>query len=87
MLSGFCHSPAHDDPEGSHTRCRGGNKANPGKEFQPCPCHCHLGEEYDCGNCGRPLREAPLWENEDDPDEMVYVHIDKTGRAVGVECA
>lgn len=87
MMSGFCATPQTVNPEESHARCRGGNRANPAREFQPCPCPCHLGEEFECGNCGRDLREAPLWINDDAPDEMVYVHIDKDGRALGEECA
>lgn len=88
MMSGWCRTPSNTDGVDSHTRCRGGNYANPAKEFQPCPCGCHLAEEYECGNCGRPLREAPLWPNEDEPGETVYVHIDpKTGEAIGEMCA
>lgn len=90
QMSGWCGTPSTSDPEESHARCArkgGGNTANPFKEFQPCPCECHLGETYDCGNCGRPLREAPLWPNEDEPGEMVYTHIDKkTGQALGEVC-
>lgn len=103
LMSGHCNFPAtHVDgePAGnlSHERCAmlgAGNKANPTKEFAPCPCRCHLGtDEYVCENCNRPLREAPMWPNafaegdEDaDPDEMVYVHIEPaTGRAIGEEC-
>lgn len=108
MMSGYCAFPASErsvkgvvhevGPSHSHDRCAtlgAGSMANPDKEFSPCPCGCHLGtDEYECGNCGRPLREAPRWPNdfangdEDaDPDEMVYVHIDPaTGRAIGEEC-
>lgn len=91
LMSGHCLNPQTEQPHLSHERCQaqgGGNRANPEKEFQPCPCACHLGEEYECGNCGRPLREALLWPNEDEPGEMVYVHVDvKTGRAIGEICA
>lgn len=89
MLSGHCHTPTTLNPFQSHERCErqgAGNAANPDKEFQPCPCECHLGETFECGNCGRPLREAPMWPNEDEPGEMVYVHIDREGRAIGEVC-
>lgn len=90
-LSGWCGTPQTEHPEKSHERCHmlgGGNRARPSKEFRPCPCKCHLGEdEFECGNCGRPLREAPLWPNEDEPGEMVYTHINpRTGHAIGEEC-
>lgn len=87
MMSGFCNSPSREKPERSHERCRGGNRANPGKEFQPCPCSCHLGEEYECGGCGRMIREAPMWEDDEYPDDPVYVHIDKSGNATTINCA
>jgi len=95
MMCGHCAYPATHtaegeplEPEFSHARCTGGNTANPAREFQPCPCPCNLGEtEYECGNCKKPLREALYWPNEDEPGEMVYVHIDPaTGRAIGEEC-
>lgn len=95
LMCGHCAFPATHTTEGepldesvSHGRCVGGNTANPDGEFQPCPCPCNLGdEEYECGNCGRPLREALYWPNEDEPGEPVYVHIDSvTGRAIGEEC-
>lgn len=97
LMSGHCSFPATHLPGGepagnhSHKRCEdmgAGSAANPDREFAPCPCRCHLGtDEFECGNCGRPLREAPMWPNEDDPDEMVYVHIElATGRAIGEEC-
>ena len=103
MMSGHCAFPAthvNGEPAGnlSHERRQtmgAGSASNPDREFAPCPCGCHLGtDEYECGNCGRPLREAPMWPNEyaegiegADPDEMVYVHIDPAdGRAIGEEC-
>lgn len=87
LLLGHCNYPSFSNGIHSHDRCQGGNTANPDGEFQPCPCPCHLGEEYECGNCGKPLREAPLWPNEDEPGEMVYTHVDpKTGRALGELC-
>lgn len=84
MMSGFCATPATDDPESSHLRCRGGNTANPAKEFQPCPdaCHYRTRPHFDC-ECGGILVETP-WANEDpeDVDENgnlypVYVHVDE----------
>jgi hypothetical protein len=98
MMSGHCAYPSTHDANHnplpasySHDRCQAmgaGNRANPDGEFAPCPDSCHLGtDEYECGNCGGPLREAPMWPNEDEPGEMVYVHIDPTtGRAIGEEC-
>ena len=84
-MSGFCQFPQTSDPAASHARCPGGNTARPTREFQPCPCTCHLGEEFECGNCGSELREAPMWENEDEPGEMVYVHV-IDGAVTGEEC-
>jgi hypothetical protein len=89
LMSGFC---AHPHSDAAHYRCPGYNIANPDKEYQGCPCACHLGEEYECENCGGALREAPLmrplWAiDPDDPDEMVYTHIAASdGRALGEEC-
>lgn len=88
-MSGHCAHPATDTPQKSHERCPGGNRANPGKEFSPCPCPCHLGaDEFECAGCGRPLRIALRWPQEDPetPDDPVYTHIDKEGRALGEEC-
>lgn len=48
IISGFCASPATDDPAASHQRCAdkgAGSRANPGKVFHPCPCPCHLAHE------------------------------------------
>lgn len=86
-MSGHCAFPETDNPERSHARCPGYSRANPKKEFQPCPCPCHYGEEFDC-ECGGLLREAPLWPNEEEePGEMVYTHVDpRSGRATGEEC-
>lgn len=94
QMSGWCGNPSETDGVSSHTRCTGGNRANPAKEFQPCPCSCHLGDEtYECANCPGWLAEAPVWEN-DDPDDVdengdpnpVYVHVDENFRAIGREC-
>jgi hypothetical protein len=91
MISGHCATPQTDNPEESHERCHkngGGNRANPFRQFSPCPCPCHYPEErYECGNCGGMLAEAPLWPQTDGTDDPVYTHMDaKTGRAIGEEC-
>lgn len=87
LMSGHCAFPsASVGGETSHDRCRGSNRANPQKEFQPCPCPCHYGEEYECGSCEQPIREAPLWPLDEDGD-MRYTHIDRTGRAIGEDCS
>lgn len=97
LMSGHCNFPATHlsggRPAGqhSHERCQAmgaGTKANPDKEWQPCPCGCHLDStEYVCENCGRPLRQAPMWPNEDEPGEPVFVHVEvSTGRAIGEVC-
>lgn len=93
QMSGWCGTPATDNPEESHARCRGGNTANPGKEFQPCPCRCHYVdlEQFDC-ECGGLLVET-AWTNEDPEDvddegnpEPVYVHIAHDGTLIGQMC-
>ena len=91
QMSGWCSTVSIlNDGTESHTRCTGGNRANPFREFQPCPCQCHYpDEEYEC-ECGGVLKEAPLWpqEDEDMEGEPVYTHIDpRTGRALGEECS
>jgi len=94
-MSGWCATPATDNPEASHARCRGGNTANPGKEFQPCPCRCHYKdlEQYECEECGGILVETS-WEN-DDPEDIdeetgelypVYVHVAHDGALIGQMC-
>ena len=85
MMSGHCMAPATNiaDP---HGKCKAGNRANPDKEWQPCPCECHLGETYECG-CGRLIREAPLWRDFEEDEDMIYVHVEDSGRAIGEECA
>lgn len=77
-MSGWCSTPSVTDGVDSHARCRAGNAANPDKEWAPCPCSCHLAEEYECA-CGRPISLAPMWNPE---GEETYVHINpKTGVA------
>lgn len=95
MMSGHCGHPATNAD--SHARCDrmgAGNRANPGKVFQPCPCPHHLKKKrFECG-CGGtlakakgPLREALAEAMAEDPDEDIYVHVSmKTGRMIGVYC-
>lgn len=84
LMSGHCAHPSSDGD--SHARCSGGQRANPRSIFQPCPCPCHLGEEYECGNCGRPVHEAALWPDDEDGD-VRYTHVEpQTGRAIGEVC-
>lgn len=87
MMSGHCAFPATANPARSHERCIGYNTYNPNKEVQPCPCTCHHGETYSCGNCGRPIVEMPALglDAEGDP---YYYHVDvKTGLATIADCA
>lgn len=86
LMSGHCNFPQTRDPEVSHARCKGGQRANPQRTYQPCGCDCHLGEEFECGGCGGVIREAPLWPLDSDGDAR-YTHIDpETGRATGEDC-
>lgn len=89
QLSGWCCTPQTVNPEESHARCQrmgGGNTARPSKEFQPCPCYCHLGEQYECGGCGLTIAEAPSLGLDEDGDTR-YVHIDHKGYMIAEECA
>ena len=94
IMSGHCAFPAtHNDKHQpisatlSHERCvlNGAGVVSPDGAWHPCPCACHLGEEFEC-ECGRVIREAlnmPLDEDGDEP----YAHIDpKDGRAVYTGC-
>lgn len=90
LMSGHCAHFSKNETTGetSHERCHrqgGGQRANPAKEFQPCPCPCHYGEAYECGGCGRTIVEAPLWPYDSDGD-MRYTHVDENGRAIGEDC-
>lgn len=90
MMSGWCNTPSTTDGVDSHTRCAGGNTANPAREFQPCPCPCHYPDErYEC-ECGGELVEAPHWplsdEDIEEGIEVLYTHVDHRGRALGEEC-
>lgn len=86
--SGHCSFPQTEDPTKSHERCAangGGSRANPKKVFNPCPCSCHYGEEYECGGCGRTIVECLAWPFDVDGD-MHYTHVDARGWATGEEC-
>jgi len=85
-ISGWCGNPSITDDVSSHSRCDGGNRANPAKEFAPCKCFCHYPEdEYEC-ECGGIIKEAPLWPLDEDGD-VRYTHIDPvTGMALGEDC-
>lgn len=101
LMSGHCashstHEELSEAQAASHQRCvnnGGGNRANPKREFQPCPCPYHYGtdadgnpaEVYECGGCGREIVEAWYWPLDDDGDPR-YTHIDETGRALGEDC-
>ncbi len=100
LMSGHCsaHDKQHTLSEqgaASHERCDrngGGNRANPAKEFQPCPCPHHYGtnpggeaEVFECGGCGKEIVEADYWPLDEDGD-VRYTHIDGTGRALGEDC-
>jgi hypothetical protein len=88
IWSGHCQFPETAHPEESHARCQrhgGGSNANPARVFHPCPCHCHLGDEFDCSVCGYLLREAPMLGPDEDGD-MQYVHVDEDGNLYSVEC-
>lgn len=100
LMSGHCASGGTDYTNASHERCQrngGYQRANPQKEFQPCPCPCHYGvgpdvlapelevEVYECGGCGREIIEAVFWPLDADGDPR-YTHIDGTGKALGEDC-
>lgn len=101
LMSGHCashigHADLSEAQAASHSRCvnnGGGNRANPQREFQPCPCAHHYNldadgnpaEVYECGGCGREIVEAWYWPLDED-GETRYTHIDGTGRALGEEC-
>lgn len=101
LMSGHCASHRTGDTLSeaqaiSHDRCvrnGAGQRANPAKEFQPCPCRFHYdtdesgepAEIYECGGCGREIVEAWYWPVDED-GETRYTHIDGTGRALGEEC-
>lgn len=96
LKSGHCSTAGHE-------RCQrngGFQRANPAKEFQPCPCWCHYPtddvEFYECGECGKIIIEATYWPLDEDEDPR-YTHLDivlndegeiigGTGEALGEEC-
>lgn len=72
----------------SHERCQrngGFQRANPLKEFQPCPCACHYGtvpdnitaEVYVCEGCEKVVVEAAYWPLDED-GETRFTHVDLT---------
>lgn len=103
LMSGHCAFMGRESENGraSHARCAGGQRANPEKTFQPCPCPCHFPEPddmelYECGSCGQVIIEAPRWPLDEDEDTR-YTHMDLilnddgevvggSGRALGEEC-
>lgn len=88
MMSGHCSFPQTAEPRLSHERCTrngAGSKANPRKEFFPCPCQCHFaGEQFQC-ECGDTLAVAPYLGLDDDGDDQ-YVHLDHQGRMTSMYC-
>jgi hypothetical protein len=106
LMSGHCSSMGRVSENGiaAHERCQrngGGQRANPQRIFQPCPCACHFPapedvELFECSECGGLIIEAPNWPL-DDHGDMRYTHVDwivnddgvivgGTGRALGEEC-
>lgn len=103
LMSGHCAFMGRESENGraAHARCAGGQRANPSKTFQPCPCPCHFPdpgemEFFECGACGQVIIEAPRWPKDEDED-VRYTHMDivlnddgepvgGTGRALGEEC-
>jgi hypothetical protein len=79
IMSGFCAFPAtHDSygrqmsPKESCEKCPS-YSVSPDGTMHPCPCLCHLGEQFEC-ECGAPIFEAlnlPLDEDGDEP----YAHL------------
>lgn len=87
LMSGFCNFPQTSDPDASHGRCAGGQRANPGRVPQPCPCPHHLSEErFDC-SCGGELA-IHTWLSESVYGEDTYVHVHpRTGRMTSEYCS
>lgn len=81
--------------EAGHERCQrngGGQRANPAREFQPCPCLCHYVndegavEVLECGTCGEEIVECAYWPRDGDGD-VRYAHVDlDADRVTGEEC-
>lgn len=105
LMSGHCNTAnASSVPLEAHARCTrngGGNRANPLKEFQPCPCACHFmdadgaaPERFECEGCGKDVIEAVGWptytevNDEGEREEFTrYTHVDAQGFALGEDCA
>lgn len=90
IMSGHCNFPQTADPLKSHDRCHdngAGVTTRIGEgTFHPCPCTCHVGEEFECSECGDSIYEAPNLGPDEDGD-MQYVHISEDGlRVTGVYC-
>jgi hypothetical protein len=103
LMSGHCAFMGRKSPNGiaAHARCAGGQRANPQKIYQPCPCPCHFPpaeemELFECGECGGLIIEAPRWPLDVDGDTR-YTHMDLvinddgevvggSGRALGEDC-
>lgn len=90
LMSGHCAV----GNESGHEMCNrngGGQRANPLREWQPCPCPCHYVDDvgelevFECGECGRDIVAAPLWPLDED-GEVRYTHIDSDARATGEGC-
>lgn len=87
LMSGFCNFPSTSDPKSSHRRCAGGQRYNPARVPQPCPCPHHLKKKrYEC-ECGGTLA-VHKWLTEYVYDgEPAYVHVDPdTGRMTSEYC-
>lgn len=107
LMSGHCGGhkgrvPASEQAKQSCARCLGngaGNRANPQREYQPCPCAGHVdqdGDLYLCEQCDKVITAMPLWPLDSDGDER-YTHLDLvlndegevvsgTGQALGEDC-
>lgn len=88
IWTGHCQFPQTKHPEESHLRCQrggGGTLTRATGNFHPCPCTCHLGEEFDCSGCGYLIREAPVLGPDEDGD-MQYAHVDEDGNIYSIEC-
>lgn len=90
LMSGHCSSGGSDLTSAGHQKCQrngGYQRANPAREFQPCPCPCHYDttDVYECGGCGHEIIEATYWPLDADGDAR-YTHIDGTGKATGEDC-
>lgn len=86
--SGWCSFPETDHPERSHERCQAqgaGSTNRPGGKFSPCPCHCHLGEVYEC-ECGGLIAEAPVLGPDPEDGDIIYVHINDQGNMTMEGC-